>query len=104
MTAQQLDVLLVPRDTAESGLGQLGFLHRSIKAVIVEDGMHDITPVAVSAKNVLWHFHQRLIAKWEVKCTQSPQIALSTTVASKSEFACEISNVVGGQQITCMEW
>ena len=63
MPAQQLDVLLVPCDTTEGGLSHLGFLHSWIKAVIVQDSMHDIIPVAVSAKNMLWYFHQRHSAK-----------------------------------------
>ena len=88
----------------EGGLSHLGFLHSWIKAVIVQDSMHDIIPVAVFTKNMLWYFHQRHSAKRDVGCTQSSQIALIATIASKSGFACETSNVVGEQQIPCMEW
>ena len=56
--------------------------------------MHNITPVAVSIKNVMGHFHQRHSAKREVKCTQTPQVALVTMVPSESESLGKINDVV----------
>ena len=56
-----------------------------VKAVEVQYSMNDVTPVGVSAKNMLWHFDVGHGIKREVGGTEGPQVALCRDVAIKVE-------------------